>query len=151
MRLLNRFPSRWTMAFLIGAALVAVCYAYVDVPLAWWAHHHQLRQYGTFHGLQALVDGLVLLAPVALLTVGWRRVRGRAAALDRMAQAALGADYSFASDVLNGVGLSVFVAALVIRFDARCTVIERGCIKTKSLIYMMADFVALAGLADPAG
>ncbi len=61
---------RWAMMVLIGAVLVAGCYVYVDVPLARWAHQHQLRQYGLFHGLQALADGLVLLAPAALLVVG---------------------------------------------------------------------------------
>ena len=81
----NRFAVRWTMMFLIGAALVAGCYAYLDIPLARWAHHHQLRQYGLFHGLQALADGLVLLAPVMLLAVGGRRVRGRTARWDRAA------------------------------------------------------------------
>lgn len=87
---LNRFAVRWTLVFLISAALVTGCYRYVDVPLAQWAHHHQLRQYGLFHGLQALADGLVLLAPVALLAVGWRRVRGRTVLGDRRAlQAAL--------------------------------------------------------------
>ena len=87
---LNRFAVRWALVFLIGVALVAGCYAYLDVPLARWAHHHQLRQYGLFHGLQALADGLVLLAPVALLAVGWRRVRGWTAPWDGVAlQAAL--------------------------------------------------------------
>ena len=85
MRRLNRFAVRWARVFLIGAVLVAGCYWYLDVPLAQWAHHHQLRQYGLFHGLQALADGLVLLAPVALLAVGWRRVRGRTARWDRAA------------------------------------------------------------------
>ena len=66
MRLSNRFPSRWTLILLIGAALVLFCYAYIDAPLARWAHQHQLRQYGIFHGLQALADGLLLLALLAV-------------------------------------------------------------------------------------
>ncbi len=74
MRRLNRFPSRWTLIFLIGAALV----------LFW------LRQYGIFHGLQALADGLLLLAPLALLAAGGRRYYHRATRLDRtMMEAAL--------------------------------------------------------------
>lgn len=76
---------RWAMVVLIGAVLVAGCYVYIDVPLARWAHQHQLRQYGLFHGLQALADGLVLLAPMALLVVGWRRVRGLITPGDRVA------------------------------------------------------------------
>ena len=88
MRRLNRFAVRWARVFLIGAVLVAGCYWYLDVPLARWAYRHQLRQYGLFHGLQALADGLVLLAPVALLAVGWRRVRGRTARWDRVARPA---------------------------------------------------------------
>ena len=82
---LNRFAVRWAWAFLISAARVAGCYRYVDVPLAQWAHHHQLHQYGLFHGLQVVADGLVLLAPVMLLTVGGCRVRGRIARWDRAA------------------------------------------------------------------
>lgn len=90
MKLLNRFPSRWTLIFLIGTALVLFCYAYVDAPLARWAHQHQLRQYGIFHGLQALADGLLLLAPLALLAAGGRRYYHRATRLDRtMMEAAL--------------------------------------------------------------
>ena len=91
MRLLKCFSTRWVMVFLIGTTRVAACYVYVDALLARWAHQHQWRQYGIFHGLQALADGLVLLAPAALLAVGWRRVRGRTAPWDRVApQAALG-------------------------------------------------------------
>ena len=88
---LKRIHLRWALIFPIGVALVAVCYVYVDVPLARFAHRHDLRQYPIFHGLQMLSDGLVLLAPVALLAVGWRRYRGRTAPLDRVAlQATLG-------------------------------------------------------------
>ncbi|MFO1419469.1 MAG: phosphatase PAP2 family protein [Candidatus Competibacteraceae bacterium] len=90
MPLLNRFAVRWVLVFLIGAALVAGCYRYLDVPLARWAYRHQLRQYGLFHGLQALADGLVLLAPVALLAVGGRWLRGRTTLLDRVALLAAG-------------------------------------------------------------
>ena len=100
MPLSNRFAVRWTMVFLIGAALVAGCYRYIDIPLARWAHHHQLRQYGLFHGLQALADGLVLLAPVMLVGL-------------------LGAYYHFAGDVLAGTLLGVFVTSLVLRGDVR--------------------------------
>lgn len=91
MRLLKGFSTRWMMVFLIGTTRVVVCYVYVDASLARWAHQHRLRQYGIFHGLQALADGLVLLAPVALQAVGWRRVRGRTAPWDWVApQATLG-------------------------------------------------------------
>ncbi len=80
----------WLFVLLVCTALVAFCYAYIDIPLARFAHQHALRQYALFHWLQALADGLLLLSPLALLTAGWRRYRGHATGLDRVAtQAAL--------------------------------------------------------------
>jgi len=82
---LKRFYTQWLIAFLTCAAWVAVCYAYVDSPLVRFAHQHDGRQYGIFHGLQALSEGILLLAPLALLTVGGRRYRGWATVWDRVA------------------------------------------------------------------
>ena len=87
---MKRFYTQWLMVFLIGATLVAFCYTYIDIPVARFAYQHALRQYGLFHGLQALSEGFLLLAPLALLTVGGRRYRGWTTAWDRGAtQAAL--------------------------------------------------------------
>lgn len=87
----NRFFIRWTLSFLLAAAGVGLCYALVDVPLARWAHQHQLRQLGIFHGLQMASDLLSILLVPTLLVVGWRRFRRRRFSVaDRLAwQAAL--------------------------------------------------------------
>ena len=73
----NRFFIRWTLFFLLVAAGVGLCYAVVDAPLARWAHQHQLRRFGIFHGLQMVSDLLVVLLVPALLVTGWRRYRPR--------------------------------------------------------------------------
>lgn len=75
MRPWKDFLIRWVMVFLIGALGVTMCYRYVDIPLARFAHQHDLRQYPIFHALQALSDGLLLLTPVVLLAVGGIGVR----------------------------------------------------------------------------
>lgn len=87
----RRFFIRWTLFLLLAAAGVAVCYAVVDIPLARWAHHHQLRRFGLFHVLQMASDLLVVLALPALLVTAWRRHRmHRPTVVDRlMWQAAL--------------------------------------------------------------
>ena len=82
----NRFFIRWTLSFLLVAAGVGLCYAVVDAPLARWAHQHQLRQFGIFHGLQMASDLLVILLVPALLATGWRRYRlHRFTVTDRLA------------------------------------------------------------------
>ena len=91
MRPWKDFLIQWVMAFLIGALGVTGCYLYVDIPLARFAHQHDLRQYPIFHALQALSDGLLLLTPVVLLAVGGRRYRGQITRFDGVAlRAALG-------------------------------------------------------------
>lgn len=87
----HRFFIRWTVSFLLAAAGVGLCYALVDIPLARWAHQHQLRQFGIFHGLQMASDLLNVLVVPTLLVVGWRRFRRHQFSVaDRLAwQAAL--------------------------------------------------------------
>lgn len=87
----HRFFIRWIVSFLLAAAGVGLCYALVDIPLARWAHQHQLRQFGIFHGLQMASDLLNVLVVPTLLVVGWRRFRRHQFSVaDRLAwQAAL--------------------------------------------------------------
>ena len=52
MRPWKDFLIQWVMVFLIGALGVTMCYRYVDIPLARFAHQHDLRQVPIFHALQ---------------------------------------------------------------------------------------------------
>jgi DNA-binding response OmpR family regulator len=87
----SRFAMRWSMLFLVGAALILGGYAFVDAPLARWAHRQPLRRFGRSRRADA-VRSLAGSFVAGVAGAGGRRYRlRRVTPLDRVAwPAALG-------------------------------------------------------------
>lgn len=78
--------QRWLLALLLTAVAVAVCYLWVDRPLALLAHAHSTRR-ETFASITHLPDPLLPLAAISFVALGLWVFTGRQ--LNKFARAGL--------------------------------------------------------------
>jgi membrane-associated phospholipid phosphatase len=67
----------WAYGLVLTAAATIVCYAFVDVPLALFAHGH-LREYAIFARLTTATEYFPPIAIAAIFVLGLWRLSGRA-------------------------------------------------------------------------
>jgi len=61
----------WLIAFVCMVAVVASCYAFVDRPVAFYAHAH-LTQYGIFDALTRISEYLAIASVIVFVAAGLR-------------------------------------------------------------------------------
>lgn len=90
---------RGALQVLVALAAIAACYAWVDQPLAWFVHDHQLRRDAWLDGLTRIPDLLVVASALVLVAAPLRCACRRA--------------WSLAERVVLAMAVSLALAAFV--------------------------------------
>lgn len=69
--------QKWSIAFALTALVIAITFAWLDIPIAFFAHD-QLKQFGLFARLTRIPEWFWPLAVLAFLALGMRALVGRA-------------------------------------------------------------------------